>query len=225
MSHTERGIYITLLCLCWLEHSLPADVGTLAKLVDVPPRRFTKLWAGVLSQCFTAAGDGRLYQKRLDVEREKQDRFRRRQSDAAASRWDARPDATALPRVALPTACPREEDSREKTLGSEKGSGEKPNADEIGQRAHRLIENYPRWFSQYRAGATTLGGGPIDFQKACEVCTAWDDARIEKLAALVLTTDEGFIAGTDRAFRIFAMKASWADDRLRQWERKKQGIA
>ena len=38
------------------------------------------------------------------------------------------------------------------------------------------------------------------------------------LAVLVLTTDDPFIAKTDRGFKIFAMKASWADDKLTQWE-------
>jgi hypothetical protein len=47
---------------------------------------------------------------------------------------------------------------------------------------------------------------------------------LEKLAKIVLTTDDPFIAGTDRSFKIFALKASWADDRLRQWE-KTNGVA
>lgn len=84
MTHTERGIYITLLCLCWCEGSLPSDIGQLARLVDVPIARFGKLWEGTLSGCFFADArfeDGRLRNKRLELEREKQESFRRRQSD------------------------------------------------------------------------------------------------------------------------------------------------
>ena len=49
MSHTERGIYISLLCMCWLEGSLPAQPAALAKLVSLTPARFTRLWKGPLS--------------------------------------------------------------------------------------------------------------------------------------------------------------------------------
>jgi hypothetical protein len=52
MSHTERGIYVTLLCLCWLEGSLPADVNQLAKLVSLPAPRFMRLWNTSLHACF-----------------------------------------------------------------------------------------------------------------------------------------------------------------------------
>ena len=81
MSHTERGIYITLLCMCWLEGSLPSDVHNLAKLVEVPIGRFQKLWDGHLSKCFRLTAEGRLSQKRLDKERAKQAEFRARQAE------------------------------------------------------------------------------------------------------------------------------------------------
>jgi uncharacterized protein YdaU (DUF1376 family) len=82
MSHTERGIYITLLCLCWLEGTLPLETDKLAKLVEMPLPRFTKVWENsVLRQCFQVNDDGRLHHKRLDEERVKQDHYRRGQSD------------------------------------------------------------------------------------------------------------------------------------------------
>jgi uncharacterized protein YdaU (DUF1376 family) len=100
MSHQERGIYITLLCMCWQEGSLPASVDDLARLVGMPLRQFKRLWAGSLGQCFTADGasDGRWRNKRLDEERDKQETYRRRQSDkgkaSAANRkaTDVQPD-------------------------------------------------------------------------------------------------------------------------------------
>lgn len=81
MSHTERGIYVTLLCLCWLEESLPADLSQLARLVNVKAGQFERLWSGgTLPACFMEV-DGRLRHPRLDFERDKQDAYRRRQSD------------------------------------------------------------------------------------------------------------------------------------------------
>lgn len=93
---------------------------------------------------------------------------------------------------------------------------------ESRERGAALLTNYGVWFEKYRQAKLTTDNTQIE--AACQLCETWDDARLEKLAALVLTTDDPFIAGTDRAFRIFAMKASWADDRLRQWEKAK-GVA
>lgn len=107
------------------------------------------------------------------------------------------------------------------TTGStERESERKPAADDLAERAGRLREElYPQWYSQYRHGARLrLVANALEFQDAMTVVKTWDDARIEKLARIVLTTDDPFIAGTDRGFKIFAMKATWADDRLRQVE-------
>ena len=82
MSHTEKGIYIDLLSVCWVEQSLPADTEHLAQIIGMTPQRFLKLWThSVLQQCFFVNGDGRLHHKRLDAERQKQENYRRRQSD------------------------------------------------------------------------------------------------------------------------------------------------
>jgi len=81
MSLTERGAYITLLSVCWLQGSLPLETDALARLLGLPLPRFTKLWENsVIRQCFTVV-EGRLRHKRLDLEREKQETYRRRQSD------------------------------------------------------------------------------------------------------------------------------------------------
>ncbi len=97
MSHTERGIYITLLCLCWSEGSLPADLNLIAKLVRVPASRFTKLWTGPIGQCFQLGDNGRYGHKRLDKERLKQEQFRAKQ--AANGQLGGRPPRkpTGLP--------------------------------------------------------------------------------------------------------------------------------
>ena len=105
----------------------------------------------------------------------------------------------------------------------EKGSGEKPDAGTVGDRARWLLESYPEWFRQERGGAKLrIVFNSLQFGDAMSLCDTWDDARLEKLARLVLTTDDPFIAGTDRGFKIFTLKASWADDRLRQWEQANQ---
>jgi hypothetical protein len=88
-------------------------------------------------------------------------------------------------------------------------------------------ERYPEWYAKYRHGArlrVPLIANTLEFQEALSVVQTWDDARIEKLARVFLTTDEDWIASTDRGFRLFCSKATWCDDKLREWERTR-GIA
>ncbi len=98
---------------------------------------------------------------------------------------------------------------------------------ELGLRAGQLLgELYPSWYAKYRHGAKLrLVANSLAYQDALSLVGLWDDARLEKLAQIVLTTDDEWIAGTDRSFRIFASKASWADDRLRQVEAQRARTA
>lgn len=81
MTATERGIYITLLCVCWLEGGLPDDVKQLAGFARVPFKQFARIWPHNLQGCFVLARNGLLVNERLDKERRKQLEYRRRQSD------------------------------------------------------------------------------------------------------------------------------------------------
>jgi uncharacterized protein YdaU (DUF1376 family) len=94
MSYEARGLYVHLLCLCWLEGSLPADPAMLARLCHLTPKAFAPLWRQV-SPCFTSTDD-RLRNARLDREREKQDTYRDAKSRAGKlgnqKRWRATPE-------------------------------------------------------------------------------------------------------------------------------------
>lgn len=86
-------------------------------------------------------------------------------------------------------------------------------------RAGSLLNRYAELFIEYRKGAKYHNRMHLDFDKARELVRTWaDDARLEKLAILVLTTDEEWISRTDRGFAVFAARATWADDRLAEWE-------
>lgn len=108
----------------------------------------------------------------------------------------------------------------------EKGSGEKPTAhlvhppsDDLAERAGDLLNRYRELYAKHRHGAKLrLLSNSVEFDEACSLVRLWDDARLDKLAAIVLTTDDPFIANTDRGFKIFTLKASWADERLSAWE-------
>lgn len=81
MKMAERGVYITLLSLCWLDGSLPTTMSELATECRMPTSQFKRLWEhSVVAMCFYEK-DGRLYNERLDRERSKQLVYLRRQSD------------------------------------------------------------------------------------------------------------------------------------------------
>jgi uncharacterized protein YdaU (DUF1376 family) len=93
MSTEGIGCYILLLCKAWRENppaTIPADDRVLARWTRVSDDRWIALRAEVLSP-FEPCGDGRLVQKRLRSEYEKQRRNRRVRSASgklgASVRW------------------------------------------------------------------------------------------------------------------------------------------
>lgn len=97
---------------------------------------------------------------------------------------------------------------------------EQETENDAAERAGSLLRDlYPAWYSKYRHGAKLrLMGNSLEFQDAMSLVALWDDERLEQLAKIVLTTNDEYIAGTDRGFKIFALKASWADSRLSELE-------
>jgi hypothetical protein len=90
-------------------------------------------------------------------------------------------------------------------------------------RAGELLNRYAELFYLHRKGARYHNRMHLDFDKALGLVRTWeDDKRLEKLAVIVLTTDDEWISRTDRGFGIFAARASWADDRLSAWEAEQQ---
>lgn len=80
MNEAERGIYITLLCVCWLEGSLPLADAALVKVADTTQKRWNSARVKILA-CFDER-DGRYYNRRLDLEREKQEHNRQQRVNA-----------------------------------------------------------------------------------------------------------------------------------------------
>lgn len=223
MSHTERGIYITLICLCWLEGSLPKEPAQLAKMVSIPVPRFLKLWNGPIATCFQER-DGRLVQRRLEKERAKQEEYRANQAakgrQSAVARFN-RGSTEPQPHVSAPVQPEVNSSSPISDLQSPVSTLPRSGArDDLAARAGKLLqEDYPAWYAKYRHGARLrLMANPLLFQDALSLVSTWDDDRLEKLARIVLTTDDEWVSRTDRGFKIFVARASWADDRLRQME-------
>lgn len=83
MSNQEIGCYVKLLCFCWRERSIPAQIDKLAKLCGEDSSAMAQLWLSI-KPCFIIdqINPGRLIHSRLDKEREKQEAFKKERSDA-----------------------------------------------------------------------------------------------------------------------------------------------
>jgi uncharacterized protein YdaU (DUF1376 family) len=90
MSLEGRGAYITLICYCWREGSIPSDLARLGRLCGVDSSAMAQLWPE-LEPCFEKAED-RYYQPRLERERIKQQEYRTERQESgrkgAISRWE-----------------------------------------------------------------------------------------------------------------------------------------
>ncbi len=89
MDNEARGIYIHLLCYCWLNGSIPNDVIQLAQLVNTDEVSFNGCWDSV-GTCFQLNGNGRLTNRRLDKEKAKQETRRTSASEAGKASVKAR---------------------------------------------------------------------------------------------------------------------------------------
>ena len=91
MTMAQRGIYITLLAHEWIEGSLPTDTRHLNILCGKHPN-FNSDW-NVVKNCFYEDG-GRLYNKRLEAERNNLISYRERMSNngkkGANARWNGK---------------------------------------------------------------------------------------------------------------------------------------
>jgi uncharacterized protein YdaU (DUF1376 family) len=81
MTLAERGAYITLLCLCWMDGGVPSDLSALARRCHVSTPVFTKLWPA-LEPCFVPMAGEMLIQPRIERERKKQETYRAIKAEA-----------------------------------------------------------------------------------------------------------------------------------------------
>jgi len=229
MSLQEAGAYIRLMCHCWDDGSIPDDPIRLARLVGTTSNQMRKLWPAI-RHCFrNGRQHGRLVHPRLEKERVKQDNYRRRQSDAATKRWDKQAYATASPRhkpphphspstgnALLSSSSSATAVSPVKNTGDRRGAHPSDFAPEVLSRINAFIERYQALYEKHRNGAHYLVHPQKDFVEAGLLCQTWDDARLDRMATLWLTTDDPFAESGSRNLAQFRSRASWCDSRLRE---------
>jgi hypothetical protein len=84
----------------------------------------------------------------------------------------------------------------------------------LTERGARFLERYQALYTQHRKGAHYLVRPHLDLDKAKELCRTWNDARLDQLAIVFLTTDHKFAEEGSRTIGQFAAMASWCDSRL-----------
>lgn len=227
MSNRELGAYIKLLCICWINVSLPTVIARLANMVGESAADFEAMWPAI-EPCFVVDGD-RLKHPRLDRERKKQADYREEQ--AAKGRKSAAKRSTVVqPRfnhgstgvatVVQPEGQPKPNspisvsDLPTKNVHTQELS-------DIDRRASRFIDRFAELYSQERGGARYMGRPALDWPRAQDIVRAWtDDDWLEKLVIVFLNSDQKFIAESTRSIPVFHSRASWCDDRLREGMRR-----
>lgn len=139
----------------------------------------------------------------------------------------------AVPNAVLPASagfglvCSSDSEDQERGSGGKPAPPAKPdpftNAT-ITERAGRFIERYEELYLKHRKARYLVIPGR-DYNSAVRLCETWtDDARLDKLAAIFLTTDNEFAVKGSRTLSQFAALASWCDGKLAEWEHR-QGVA
>jgi uncharacterized protein YdaU (DUF1376 family) len=90
MPAEARGVYIDLLSFAWTEDGLPADLAGLDSYVGLSKAKFRRVWDAHLADRFEARGDGKLINRRQEVEREKQRRWREKSAKGGRASGRAR---------------------------------------------------------------------------------------------------------------------------------------
>lgn len=135
MTVAERGVYITLLCFCWTEGSVPASAQAIGRLCSMSASAVQKIWP-TIQRCFVE-NEGRLRHKRLDAEREKQAAWRNRLAESGRKGGLSR-DQASLKHAQI--RAPLESEGGKEQTGDEDGKEKemRPEFDDQWQNFRRL---------------------------------------------------------------------------------------
>jgi|SRR3990167_7340905 len=91
------------------------------------------------------------------------------------------------------------------------------------------VKEFLTWFkAEYetrRTGATYFVNWPKEAPLVKRLLTTYSPERLQRHAKILLTTDDGWIDGTDRGVGILAAKINWLEERLATWEAKQAAKA
>jgi uncharacterized protein YdaU (DUF1376 family) len=132
MDWTQRGIYVWLIGLCWLQKSIPSDIGSLAKITNTSIGYWEENGSNIL-RCFNVSKSGQLIHPRVEREREKQRAYKEKKQIAgeigAKSRWSKSSNSNKIHASAI--LLPLANDSSSSSSSSSISIKEKNTADKL----------------------------------------------------------------------------------------------
>lgn len=236
MDLEERGAYITLLCMCWLEGSLPATDEDIAHILRIHLNKWSRLSKKVKAR-FTPNEAGRLVNPRMEEERAKQLRWLEKSVEgglrSAASRRakKLKGGSTTLQPPFEPNVNTASASADVHTVGANEPrfisasdvahGGNVIVAPELEGRAADLLnwwrDEYPR--RQSGAPYPTLIGSRevIEYDAAKRLVANYpDDKHLRNMAVYFLCLKgDKFVDGRTRTLRMFESRAAGIDAELR----------
>jgi uncharacterized protein YdaU (DUF1376 family) len=214
MTLQELGAYIKLLCLCWLERSLPVEPDALARLCRVSPACFSRIWPA-LEPCFTVS-EGRLVQPRMEREREKQAGFRRRASAGGHALAQLKHETSTAKSCEVAALLSPISDLRTAVRTVPKKRAPAQEKEPPDPRVKAFLSWFQSEYTKRRNGASYLVDWARDSTTVKAVLGACELDRLQTLAKIMLSDQCGdpFIQDSDRGIGVLKVKFNWLSDRL-----------
>lgn len=203
------------------------------KIVGLADKPF-RLWVWGLSYCQSYLTDGAIVPdavparlKRAITDLEKKGLWEKRGTGYAVHDYLDWNDSKDLVQKKRSEAKERMTNARHRTsrevlrrcdvgVGSSVSEG-KPDLD-LGNAAARFCDRFQALYSKHRNGAHYHVKPSLDWNRVVQLLGTWDESRLEKIAVILLTTDDEWVSRTDRGIGVLVAKATWCDDRLKAWE-------
>jgi uncharacterized protein YdaU (DUF1376 family) len=147
MDWDERGVYFWLICLCWGEEEIPADLKTLSAILRIPQRRLAQMWERI-GRCFTTSTTGKLRHPKLDSLRNEREGFLDKCSEAGKKSAQLRKERKERSTNVEPTlqgTLPKPCNQNPTLQSSSSPSGTTPSP----AATDALVDEFHRWVAEY----------------------------------------------------------------------------
>lgn len=237
MSLQEAGAYVRLMCVEWNEagKGIPDSAVKCARMVGATDGHMKKMWV-TLRRCFREHGSeaGMLIHPRLEKEREKQESYRRRQSDkgrasAAARSAGPQPEGNHGSTAVQPKSNQRAtllspiSDLQSPIKNKKEPSPKEPANPQVAE----FLKWFPEEYKRRRHGADCLIFHDRDGAIVKRLLKTTTYERLQNLARVMLSDkcEEKFITETGRDIGILSTKFNWLSDRLASFEASRAASA
>jgi len=227
MTNEEVGCYIKLLCFCWKEGEISGKIEKISKIFGEKNKKSEKIWEKIV-HCFYKKNEknGEIFygHKRLDLELEKINAYKQRQSDAGKASGKARAEnrkrtvvnfgsnqnATNTPTKTKSSSSSSSSsslkdkhptvESKDSTERREPKKSAKPKTNPDIKSA---IDFYSDEFLKRFGTRPHIAGGK-DAAIIKKLLVSHDLAKLKSLICLYLDSDDPFIAQSGRSLALFA---------------------